>query len=71
VSLYFDTSALAKLVLVESETDSLRAWIGARPDAPRITNSVGVVELQRLAAQVSPAALNTRCCYWPASTNWS
>jgi len=57
VSIYFDTSALAKLVLVEGESRALRAWIRARPDAPRVTNSIGVVELQRLAARVSQAAL--------------
>jgi hypothetical protein len=58
VSVYFDLSALAKLVLVEDESDTLRAWIGDRREAPRITNSVGVVELQRLAARVNQAALN-------------
>jgi predicted nucleic acid-binding protein len=58
VSIYFDTSALAKLVLIERESDTLRAWVGARPHSPRITNSVGVAELQRLAARVSQAALS-------------
>jgi predicted nucleic acid-binding protein len=45
VSIYFDASALVKLVHVEGESRALRAWIRARPDAPRVTNSVGVVEL--------------------------
>ncbi len=59
MSIYFDTSALAKLVLVESESDALRAWVRARPEIPRMTNSVGVVELQRLAARVGQSALST------------
>jgi uncharacterized protein len=58
VSIYFDTSALAKLILIEDESHELRAWIGARSDVPRITNTVGFVELQRLAARVNQAALN-------------
>lgn len=57
MSLYFDTSALAKLVLAEEESEALREWVGARPGTPRITNAVGVVELQRLAARVSQSAL--------------
>jgi predicted nucleic acid-binding protein len=57
VTIYFDTSALAKLVVVEQETMALRAWVAARTESPRVTNSIGVVELQRLAARVSQAAL--------------
>jgi predicted nucleic acid-binding protein len=56
VSLYFDTSALAKLVVAEAESTTLREWMGARPQAPRITNSVGVVELHRLAARAGQSA---------------
>jgi uncharacterized protein len=58
VTLYLDTSALAKLVLVEKESGELRAWIAARASLPLITNTIGVVELQRLAAHVSQAALS-------------
>lgn len=59
MSIYFDTSALAKLVIAEEETEALRDWIGARRHLPRVTNIVGVVELQRLAARVSQSALGT------------
>jgi predicted nucleic acid-binding protein len=52
VTIYFDTSALAKLMLAEAETNALREWIGARSDQPLVTNTIGVVELQRLAARV-------------------
>jgi predicted nucleic acid-binding protein len=55
--IYADTSALAKLVVAEAETPALRSWI-SRQDARLVTNSVGVVELRRLAARVSPQALD-------------
>ena len=57
MSIYFDTSALAKLVLIEDESAALRAWISARPGAPQLTNRVGVVELQRLTARISQPAV--------------
>jgi predicted nucleic acid-binding protein len=56
VTLYFDTSALAKLVVNESESVALREWLAARTGTPMVTNTVGVVELQRLAAKVSQQA---------------
>jgi len=59
VSVYLDTSALAKLVLVEAETRALRDWLAARPDVPRVTNVIGEVELQRLATRVSQPAVST------------
>jgi prevent-host-death family protein len=59
VSIYFDTSALAKLIITEDESKALREWIGARPGIARITNVVGVVELQRLAARVGQSALSS------------
>ena len=55
MSIYFDTSALAKLVVDEAETEALRSWIGLRRDSSRVTNVVGVVELQRLAARIGQA----------------
>jgi predicted nucleic acid-binding protein len=59
VSIYFDTSALAKLILTDDESEALRDWVRARPGMPRITNVVGVVELQRLAARVGQTALSS------------
>lgn len=56
--IYADTSALAKLVIAEAETPALRDWI-SRQDARLVTNSLGVVELRRLAARVSQQALDT------------
>ncbi|MEP6814047.1 MAG: type II toxin-antitoxin system VapC family toxin [Marmoricola sp.] len=52
--IYADTSALAKLLVAEPESEALRAWLAARPDEPFATNVVGVVELHRFAAMVGP-----------------
>ncbi len=59
MTVYLDTSALAKLVVTEQESDELRAWLQRRAGTPMITNSVGVVELQRFALRVSREALAT------------
>ncbi len=56
--IYADTSALAKLVVAEAETPALRAWLSEQ-NARLVTNSVGVVELRRLAARVSQQAVDT------------
>ncbi|HEX8769026.1 MAG TPA: type II toxin-antitoxin system VapC family toxin [Jatrophihabitans sp.] len=53
--IYADSSALAKLLIAEAETAALRSWI-SRQDARLVTNSVGVVELRRLAARVGQQA---------------
>ena len=58
MTLYFDTSALAKLVVQEPESGFLRDWLRERPNVPIVTNVVGVVELQRLAARVSREAVS-------------
>jgi len=58
VTLYVDTSALAKLVVSEQETAALRGWLGERPGQPLVTCTIGVVELQRLAARISSAAVS-------------
>ena len=59
MSVYLDTSALAKLVVIEAESTALRTWLAERPGTPLVTNLIGAVELQRLAARVSQQALST------------
>lgn len=56
MSIYLDTSALAKLIVAEHESEALRAWLADRQGATLITNSIGAVELHRLAARVSQQA---------------
>jgi uncharacterized protein len=59
VTLYLDTSALAKLVVSEPESVHLRHWLREHGSVPLVTNSIGVVELRRLAARISQEALST------------
>jgi predicted nucleic acid-binding protein len=54
VTLYFDTSALAKLIISEKESSALRDWLATRAGTPIVTNTVGVVEIQRLSARTRP-----------------
>lgn len=49
---YFDTSALAKLVVVEDETEALRAWIAERGDVPSVTCDLTRTELMRAVRRV-------------------
>ena len=56
MSIYLDTSALAKLIVAEDESGPLRAWLSKHQGASLITNSIGAVELHRLAARVSQQA---------------
>ena len=56
MSIYLDTSALVKLVVVEAESDALRTWLAAKTDAFLVTNTIGVVELQRLTMRISQEA---------------
>ena len=59
MTLYLDTSALAKMVVLEPESADLRQWLRDRDTASVVTNSIGVVELRRLAARISQQALST------------
>jgi uncharacterized protein len=52
VANYFDTSAVAKLVMVEDETEALRAWIAERADAPSVTCDLTRTELMRAARRI-------------------
>lgn len=44
---YFDTSALAKLVVAEDATQALRTWIAERADLPSVTCDLARTELVR------------------------
>lgn len=47
--IYVDTSALAKLVAAESETESLRAYFRQSVMAPAVSSELTLVELRRAA----------------------
>ena len=59
MTVYLDTSALAKLVVAEDESPHLRRWLGERRSVPLVTNTIGVVELRRLAARINQQTLST------------
>lgn len=59
--IYLDTSALAKLIVDEVESDALAAWLDERAGDVLCTSSIARVELLRAArrrsAETVPAAL--------------
>ena len=57
--LYLDSSALAKLVTREAETDRLRAYLDARANAIRFASALAHAELLRAAHQLGDEAVAT------------
>lgn len=57
--LYLDTSALAKLVTLEPETERLRTFLSARPSAIRFASALAHAELLRAAHLVGDDAVAT------------
>ena len=55
--IYFDTSALMKLVVTEDETAPLEAWLDDHPDQPWATSDLTRVELLRGVMRRQPMAL--------------
>ena len=53
MAFYLDTSALAKLVVAESETDALRAWL-AEQDRTLVSCDMIRTELTRAVRRVAP-----------------
>lgn len=58
---YFDTSALAKLVVAEAETEALREWLssGSQREVDVVTSRLTDVELMRAAQRHGTAAAST------------
>lgn len=61
--IYFDTSALAKLLVREAETDAIVAWLSDRMDIPQVTSALTRVELIRLARRRDIPGLPDRARY--------
>ncbi|WP_062986276.1 type II toxin-antitoxin system VapC family toxin [Nocardia anaemiae] len=55
--IYLDTSALVKLVHLESESAALASWLDDRPDEPWVASSLVEVELVRAVRAADPADL--------------
>lgn len=57
--IYFDTSALVKLIVREPESTALASWLGEHSSEVRVISDIGRVELVRTAQRVS-ASTTTR-----------
>jgi predicted nucleic acid-binding protein len=56
--IYFDSSALFKLVHDEPETGSLRQWLASRPDERLIASVLVEVEVERTVRRRAASALS-------------
>lgn len=57
MKLYFDSSALVKLVKREAESDALRRFLRRRQGDGRVTSALALVEVVRAVAGGGPAAV--------------
>jgi len=57
VRLYFDSSAIVKLVQAATETEALRRFIGLYPDDGLVTSALAHVEVLRGAARAGHVAV--------------
>ena len=55
--IYFDTSALVKLVFDETESAALAEWLTHRAGVPKISSDLSTVELLRTCRQVDENAV--------------
>ncbi len=55
--IYLDTSALAKLVIEEKESNALEKWLSKRPTVARVSSDISRVELLRAVMRVEPTLL--------------
>lgn len=55
--IYLDTSALAKLVRVEAESEALEQWLEGQQRTPRISSSLARVELVRAVRDLGAGAI--------------
>ncbi|GAB2666900.1 type II toxin-antitoxin system VapC family toxin [Saccharopolyspora gloriosae] len=53
--IYFDSSALVKLIAPEPESKALSEWVQARLEQPRITSAVSQVDVLRTFREFGPA----------------
>ncbi len=50
--IYFDTSALVKLVFDEAESAALAEWLSVRADVPKVSSDLSTIELLRTCRRV-------------------
>jgi predicted nucleic acid-binding protein len=55
--IYFDTSALVKLVFEEAESMALTEWLSVRTEVPKISSDLSTVELLRTCRRIDEDAI--------------
>ena len=55
--IYLDTSALVKLIFEEPESAALAEWVTLRPEVPKISSDLSIVELLRTCRRVDDGAV--------------
>jgi len=55
--IYFDTSALAKLVFDETESAALAEWLTVRAGVPKVSSDLSTIELLRTCRRVDEGAV--------------
>jgi predicted nucleic acid-binding protein len=55
--IYFDTSALVKLVFDETESAALAEWLTLRADVPKVSSDLSTIELLRTCRRVDEGAV--------------
>lgn len=55
--IYFDTSALVKLVFDEAESGALAEWLTLRADVPKVSSDLSTIELLRTCRRVDEGAV--------------
>lgn len=55
--IYFDTSALVKLVFDEAESAALAEWLTLRADVPKVSSDLSTIELLRTCRRVDEGAV--------------
>jgi predicted nucleic acid-binding protein len=57
--IYFDTSALVKLIFDETESAALAAWLTVRTDVPKVSSDLSIIELLRTCRRVDEGAVES------------
>ena len=55
--IYFDTSALVKLVFEELESAALEEWLTIRADVPKVSSDLSTIELLRTCRRLDEGAV--------------
>jgi predicted nucleic acid-binding protein len=55
--IYFDTSALVKLVFDETESAALVEWLTVRADVPKVSSDLSTIELLRTCRRIDERAV--------------